>query len=43
MSSNKEIQKLRVGSKINLQNFDIKENNGGEEVHLNSKGIIKKL
>lgn len=39
----KDIQKLRVGSKIEIQNFNIKENNGGEEVHLNNKGIIKKL
>jgi replication factor A1 len=39
----KEIQKLKVGSEIEINNFDIKQNNGGEEVHLNSKGMIKKL
>jgi replication factor A1 len=39
----KEIQKLKVGNDIEISNFDIKQNNGGKEVHLNSKGTIKKL
>jgi replication factor A1 len=39
----KEIQKLRVGSKIEIYNFDIKQNNGGDEIHLNSKCTIQKL
>ena len=39
----KEIQKLKEGNNIEIHNFDIKQKNGGEEVHLNSKGTIKKL
>jgi len=39
----KEIQKLKEGNSIEIQNFDIKQKNGREEVHLNSKGTIKKL
>ena len=39
----KEIQKLKEGNNIEINNFDIKQKNGGEEVHLNSKGTIKKL
>ena len=39
----KEIQKLKVGNEIEISNFDIKQNNGGEEVHLNSKAKVKKL
>jgi replication factor A1 len=39
----KEIQKLKKGNSIEIHNFDIKQKNGREEVHLNSKGKIKKL
>ena len=39
----KEIQKLKEGNEIEIKNFDIKQKNGREEVHLNSKGTIKKL
>ena len=39
----KEIQKMKKGTSIEIHNFDIKQKNGVEEVHLNSKGTIKKL
>jgi replication factor A1 len=39
----KEIQKLKQGDKIKIENIDIKQKNGKEELHVNDKGIIKKL
>lgn len=39
----KEIQKLKQGNSIEIENIDIKQKNGKEELHVNSKGVIKKL
>ena len=39
----KEIQKLKKGEKIEIKNFSFKTYNGKEEIHLNSKGVIKKI
>ena len=39
----KEIQKLKPGLIIEIKNFNLKQSNGNEEVHLNSNGVIKKL
>jgi replication factor A1 len=39
----KEIQKLKKGEKIEIKNFSFKLYNGKEEIHLNSKGEIKKI
>ncbi len=39
----KEIQKLNQGDPIELENIDIRKKNGKEELHINSKGAIKKL
>jgi len=39
----KEIEKLKIGDKIELKNIDTKTNKGIKELHLNSTGIVKKL
>jgi replication factor A1 len=39
----KEIQKLKKGESIEIEEYDIKEKNGLKELHINSKGIIKKI
>ena len=39
----KEIQKLKQGDTIEIENINLKQNNGKEELHVNSKGVIKKL
>jgi len=39
----KEIQKIKKGQYLKIENIDIKKNNGKKELHLNSKGIIIKL
>ena len=39
----KEIQKLKQGDSIKIENIDIRQKNGKEELHVNSKGVIKKL
>ena len=39
----KEIQKLKQGNSIEIENIDIKQKNGKEELHVNRKGVIKKL
>jgi replication factor A1 len=39
----KEIQKLKQGNSIEIENIDIKQKNGKEELHVNNKGVIKKL
>ena len=39
----KEIQRLKQGDALEIENIDIKQKNGKEELHVNSKGVIKKL
>jgi replication factor A1 len=39
----KEIQKLKKGESIEIEEYDIKEKNGLKELHINNKGIIKKI
>ncbi|MCK5636288.1 MAG: hypothetical protein KAH91_02625 [Thermoplasmatales archaeon] len=39
----KEIQKLKKGDTIAIEDVDIRQKNGITELHLNSKGVIKKL
>ncbi|MEA3457630.1 MAG: OB-fold nucleic acid binding domain-containing protein [Candidatus Thermoplasmatota archaeon] len=39
----KEIQGLKQGDSISISNIDIRRRNGKEELHVNGKGIIKKL
>jgi len=39
----KEIQKLKQGDSIEIENIDIRQKNGNEELHVNNKGVIKKL
>ncbi|MCK4902710.1 MAG: DUF3127 domain-containing protein, partial [Thermoplasmatales archaeon] len=39
----KEIQKLKKGDTIAIEDVDIRQKNGTTELHLNSKGVIKKL
>lgn len=39
----KEIQKLKPGDLIEINNVNIKQNNGKEEIHLNSKGTFRKI
>lgn len=39
----KEIQKLKQGDSVEIENIDIRQKNGDEELHVNSKGVIKKL
>lgn len=39
----KDIQKLKKGDTIEINNMNIRESNGKEEFHLNSKGVIKKI
>jgi replication factor A1 len=39
----KEIQKMKQGDSIEIKYIDVREKNGVNELHINSKGIIKKL
>jgi len=39
----KEVQKLKKGDSIEIDDIDIREKNGDKELHINSKGVIKKL
>jgi replication factor A1 len=39
----KEIQKLKQGDSIEIKDIDAREKNGVKELHVNSKGVIKKL
>jgi ssDNA-binding replication factor A large subunit len=39
----KEIQKLKTGDTIEIDNINTKQNNGTEEIHLNSKGTFRKI
>ena len=39
----KEIQKIKKGSNIEISDIDIRGKNGDKELHVNSKGIIKKI
>ena len=39
----KEIQKIKKGTYIEISDFDIREKNGEKELHINSKGSIKKI
>jgi len=39
----KEIQRFRKGDLIVIKNFDLRQKNGMDEIHVNGKGIIKKL
>lgn len=39
----KEIQAFKKGDLLEIKNVDIKQKNGSKELHLNGKGIIKKL
>lgn len=39
----KEIQRLKPGDIIEIDNASTKQNNGKEEIHLNSKGTFKKV
>ena len=39
----KEIQRFRQGDLIVIKNFDLRQKNGTDEIHVNGKGIIKKL
>ena len=39
----KEIQKLKPGNIIQIENYNLKQSNSAKEVHINSKSIIKKL
>ena len=39
----KEIQKIKKGEYLKIENIDIRQNNGKKELHLNSKGVLTKL
>ena len=39
----KEIQKLKPGDTLEIDNVSTKQNNGKEEIHLNSKGAFRKI
>jgi len=39
----KEIQKLKPGDRIEIENVNIKQSNGKEELHINNKGVFRKL
>ena len=39
----KEIQCYKIGDKINIINIDLKRKNGKKTLHVNGKGVIKKL
>lgn len=39
----KEIQKLKLGDTIEINNVNFKKNNGWQEIHLNSNGGLKKI
>jgi replication factor A1 len=39
----KDIQKLKQGNSVEIEDIDIRQKNGKEEFHINSKGVIKKL
>jgi len=38
----KEIQKLKQGDSVEIENIGKRQNNGKEELHVNSKGVIRK-
>jgi replication factor A1 len=39
----KDIQKLKKGNSIEIKDIDIRQKNGKKELHVNSKGVIKKI
>ena len=39
----KDIQKLKKGNSIEIKDIDIRQKNGKKELHINSKGVIKKI
>lgn len=39
----KELQKFKQGDRIKINNFDIKQKNDNQEIHLNGRGYIKKI
>ncbi|MCK4365762.1 MAG: hypothetical protein KAW45_06900 [Thermoplasmatales archaeon] len=39
----KEIQKLKKGDNVVIEDIDVRQKNGTKELHVNSKGVIKKL
>lgn len=39
----KEIQNLKQGDSVEIKDIDSREKNGVKELHINSKGVIKKL
>jgi len=39
----KEIQKIKKGTVLEINDIDTREKNGEKELHINSKGIIKKI
>jgi len=39
----KEIKKLKLGDFVEIKDIDIRQKNGYKELHINSKGTIKKL
>jgi replication factor A1 len=39
----KEVQNFKTGDEIEIKNIDIREKNGKVEIHLNGKGMIKKI
>ena len=39
----KEIQKLKKGDSIAVEDIDVRQKNGTKELHINSRGVIKKL
>jgi replication factor A1 len=39
----KDIQKLKQGNSVEIEDIDIRQKNGKKEYHVNSKGVIKKI
>jgi len=39
----KDIQKFKKGDIIEIKNIDIRQKDGKEEIHVNSKGVILKV
>ena len=39
----KEIQKLKKGDNVVIEDVDVRQKNGTKELHVNSRGVIKKL
>lgn len=39
----KDIQKLKKGNSIEIKDIDFRQKNGKKELHVNSKGVIKKI